>query len=1161
MVPPSPLLNANRLGALYATGVLDAPVDAALDRVARLAARVLGAPTALVSLVDAERQVFGGCTGLAEPWATARETPLSHSFCQHVVTRAEPLVIPDARMDPLVRHNLAIPDLGVIAYAGVPLVTADGHVLGSLCVIDAQPHAWTAADVATLEDLAQGVVADLALRVATRSLAAREADLADLLDHTEELTCCTDATGRFTLVNAAWQRTLGYTADEAAALTPLDLIAPEDAGRYRAVARQLMIGSAVREFEAVLVARDGRRVACRGWAVPQMHAAARDAEDARAVYGGARVGFRDVTAERQAEAARARLAAALDASPDFAALVVPGGGVVYLNRAGHRLVGLPEDADLALVTMAELHTPASQVRLLREALPAVQRDGTWSGESVLVGAGGEPVPVAVTLVSHSGADGAGPPLVTSIVARDLRERVRAESALRESETRARSAEARFRAALDASPDAGYLFEVARDPDGTVTDFAFAEVNAAAGALYGMPPEDLVGHTLSALFPITREESSTFQIRRTVADSGTSYEGEYRTRDPRATVGWLWLQVVPIRMGGAGSPVTGLAVTARDVTARKRAESEMRVLHEVTGALAAAGSADDALAAALHALCRATALPYGEVWVPDETRTLVRGPAWYEETDARLADFALASCVFTFATGEGLPGRAAASGAPVWLADVTAPGASFARAALAKRAGLRDGIAVPVTADGQVIAVLDFHSRHADVFAPEARALLAAVGAQIGTAVRRRQIEAVLREREAELRLTQDAGGMRGWTLDLAADELRLAPGMHDLVALGALAPAGAVIPGAIARAAIHPDDRAQAEADLAAACAHPDGHYTSTYRAPAPDGTINWVRATGRVERDAAGTPQHVRGVSVDVTEERALRDRAERSEAELRALFTAMRDVVLVLDEGGTYVEIVATAPDLLYQPAATMLGRRMHDVLPAASADPLLAVIRRVLATSTPEAVEYALDRPNAGRMWYSAMVSPLEARQVLWVARDISAQKRAEAALRELTTLDELTGLLNRRGFRPLAEQSLKVARRSGQPHALLYIDLDGFKPINDVHGHAAGDAALQAIARVLRDTVREGDLVARLGGDEFAVYAGRLAHTGEGHVVATRLQTALAAHNADAVAGGRQWQIGMSIGVAEAEPGDDLDVLLARADAALYVAKLGRRTVPR
>jgi GAF domain-containing protein len=93
-----------------------------------------------VSLVDADRQFFKSALGLPEPWATRRETPLSHSFCQHVVATGAPLRVEDARDHSLVCDNLAIPELGVVAYLGMPLATADGQVLGSLCAIDTEPR-------------------------------------------------------------------------------------------------------------------------------------------------------------------------------------------------------------------------------------------------------------------------------------------------------------------------------------------------------------------------------------------------------------------------------------------------------------------------------------------------------------------------------------------------------------------------------------------------------------------------------------------------------------------------------------------------------------------------------------------------------------------------------------------------------------------------------------------------------------------------------------------------------------------------------------------------------------------------------------------------------------------------------------------------------------
>ncbi|MFD6923605.1 GAF domain-containing SpoIIE family protein phosphatase [Streptomyces sp. NPDC059944] len=170
-----------RLDALRDTG-LSAAADAGMDRFARLVAQLLGVPVALVSLVDSGRQFFPGMTGLDDPWASARQTPLSHSLCRHLVGDGKPLLISDARLDNRTRESLAIPDLGVIAYAGMPLTDTDGHVLGSLCAIDTQPRTWTVRELGILEDLAAACSAELRLRVVSRQQEHARAETKELAD-------------------------------------------------------------------------------------------------------------------------------------------------------------------------------------------------------------------------------------------------------------------------------------------------------------------------------------------------------------------------------------------------------------------------------------------------------------------------------------------------------------------------------------------------------------------------------------------------------------------------------------------------------------------------------------------------------------------------------------------------------------------------------------------------------------------------------------------------------------------------------------------------------------------------------------------------------------------------------------------------------------------
>lgn len=158
---PAAVTDRKRLAALKKTGLVDSAPDERFDGLARVAAHALNAPVALVSLVDRDRQFFKSCIGLPEPWASERETPLSHSFCQHAVATRKPLVVEDAREHPMLRDNLAIRDLGVVAYAGIPLITRDGEALGTLCVIDNEPRRWRPEETALLEEIASTVVAQI----------------------------------------------------------------------------------------------------------------------------------------------------------------------------------------------------------------------------------------------------------------------------------------------------------------------------------------------------------------------------------------------------------------------------------------------------------------------------------------------------------------------------------------------------------------------------------------------------------------------------------------------------------------------------------------------------------------------------------------------------------------------------------------------------------------------------------------------------------------------------------------------------------------------------------------------------------------------------------------------------------------------------------------
>jgi GAF domain-containing protein/phospho-acceptor domain-containing protein len=160
----NPIRDPERLAALRRLSFLDTRPEPEFDRITCFATSVLKTPTALLTLVDDQRQWFKSCVGLPEPWATVRETPLSHSFCRFVVAAGRPLGLDDARRPPLGCDHPAIEDLGLVAYLGAPLRAPSGAILGAICVGDSRPRQWSAPDMELLGDLAAWATAEIERR-------------------------------------------------------------------------------------------------------------------------------------------------------------------------------------------------------------------------------------------------------------------------------------------------------------------------------------------------------------------------------------------------------------------------------------------------------------------------------------------------------------------------------------------------------------------------------------------------------------------------------------------------------------------------------------------------------------------------------------------------------------------------------------------------------------------------------------------------------------------------------------------------------------------------------------------------------------------------------------------------------------------------------------
>jgi formate hydrogenlyase transcriptional activator len=218
--------NEARLEALRRTSLLDSPPEEAFDRLTRMAMTVLHVPVALVSLVDRDRQFFLSQCGLSEPLASLRQTPLTRSFCKHAVGSREPLVVTDARRHPHFAEYVS--EFGVVAYAGIPLITSEGHALGTFCVVDGQPHDWTEEDIGILRVIAKCAMSEIELRhlvdefrsltdnlqsvvdVRTSALRASEERQRVLLDVNNAIVTCLDRDSLFAATATALRRVIPF---------------------------------------------------------------------------------------------------------------------------------------------------------------------------------------------------------------------------------------------------------------------------------------------------------------------------------------------------------------------------------------------------------------------------------------------------------------------------------------------------------------------------------------------------------------------------------------------------------------------------------------------------------------------------------------------------------------------------------------------------------------------------------------------------------------------------------------------------------------------------------------------------------------------------------------------------------------------------------------
>jgi diguanylate cyclase (GGDEF)-like protein len=275
-------------------------------------------------------------------------------------------------------------------------------------------------------------------------------------------------------------------------------------------------------------------------------------------------------------------------------------------------------------------------------------------------------------------------------------------------------------------------------------------------------------------------------------------------------------------------------------------------------------------------------------------------------------------------------------------------------------------------------------------------------------------------------------------------------------------------------------------------------------------------------------------------------------SEQKNRALLQALPDTLYIVDGNGILLEHI-TGADLAA--GSSLVGKTLEEVIPA---DAARAARRSMTAPLDGKAVTTCDFEVGQGpdRRCFETRLRPQADGTLVVITRDITERRKTESRIKYLAYFDTLTGLPNRQLLMRQMSRAIRVAQKSKTLLALLYLDLDRFKRINDNLGHSVGDALLKAVARRLHQSIRPTDMVrrgsvARLGGDEFVVLVSDLTDEGQATSVADRIRDAL---GEPFECGGHRFVVTPSIGIAlYPKDGADIEDLLVKADMAMYKAK--------
>jgi len=429
--------------------------------------------------------------------------------------------------------------------------------------------------------------------------------------------------------------------------------------------------------------------------------------------------------------------------------------------------------------------------------------------------------------------------------------------------------------------------------------------------------------------------------------------------------------------------------------------------------------------------------------------------------------------------------------------------------------------------------------------------------------RRKKIERELQQSLDRMELATRAAEMGLWTWDIGSGRLEWNERMYRLMGM----PPGSETTLQTWLDLIHPDDLERTEV-LVRKAVRGTADFDARFRIIRPDGSVRTIMSAAKVERDADGKAVFMTGLNRDVTDSILSEEALKKSEERVLLLLNSTGEAIYGIDLDGNCTFANPACARMLGSPTAeALLGKNMHRLIHHSFPDgkpmsPEECRIYQAFRGGRPAHVEdevlWRLDGSSFPvEYWSYPQIANGEVAGAVVTFIDITERKKTEERIRHMATHDGLTDLPTLQLSRDRLAMALGSSRRNRTLTAVLFLDLDGFKTVNDTWGHDAGDLVLREVARRLRSAVRETDTVARIGGDEFLLIITDLQPSVTGEEKAEIAEIAGKTVRLVAqpyVVGDSEAAIGASVGIA-LYPGDgeSADSLIKQADEAMYEVK--------